>query len=152
MNAAKIKPKTKENKKMNEQDSKRVAEQLYETFNSGDVEGFLNTFSEDASWHSPEIENIPLGTNFQGRDKIGEFLTKIDEYEEFLKIEPKEFIAQGNRVVVLGELHVRSKLTDKEHNSGFVHIIEVKDGKAISFLEYFDNAAAGRAHSTAKAA
>ena len=137
---------------MNEQENTKVAEQLYETFNSGDVEGFLNTFSEDASWNSPDMENVPLETTFTGRDKIGEFLTKIDEYEEFLKIEPKEFIAQGNRVVVLGELHVRSKLTDKEYNSGFAHIIEVKDGKAISFLEYFDNAAAGKSHSAAKAA
>ncbi len=137
---------------MNEQDSKKVAEQLYETFNSGDVEGFLNTFSEDASWHSPKIENMPLETKFTGRDKIGEFLAKIDEYEEFLKIEPKEFIAQNDRVVVLGELQVRSKITDKQYSSGFAHIIEVKDGKAISFLEYFDNAAAGRAHSAAKAA
>ena len=136
---------------MNEQENTKIAEQLYETFNSGDVEGFLNTFSEDASWNSPDMENVPLETTFTGRDNIGEFLTKIDEYEEFLKIEPKEFIAQGNRVVVLGELHVRSKLTDKEYNSGFVHIIEVKDGKAISFLEYFDNAAAGRAHSASKA-
>jgi uncharacterized protein len=137
---------------MNEQETTKVAEQLYETFNSGDVEGFLNTFSEDASWNSPDMENVPLETTFKGRDNIGDFLTKIDEYEEFLKIEPKEFITQGNRVVVLGELHVRSKLTDKEYNSGFVHIIEVKDGKAISFLEYFDNAAAGRSHSASKAA
>ena len=136
---------------MNEQENTKVAEQLYESFNSGDVEGFLNTFSEDASWNSPDMENVPLETTFTGRDKIGEFLTKIDEFEEFLKIEPKEFIAQGNRVVVLGELHVRSKLTNKEYNSGFVHIIEVKNGKAISFLEYFDNAAAGRAHSASNA-
>jgi len=136
---------------MNEQENTKVARRLYETFNSGDVEGFLNTFSEDASWNSPDIENVPLETNVTGRDKIGEFLTKIDEYEEFLKIEPKEFIAQGDKVVVLGELQVRSKLTDKQYDSGFVHIIEVKDGKAISFLEYFDNAAAGKAHTASKA-
>ena len=136
---------------MNQEENKRVAERLYETFNSGDVEGFLNTFSENASWNSPNIENLPLETTFIGRDNIGKFLTEIDKYEEFLKIEPTEFIAQGDRVVVLGELQVRSKLTDKQYNSGFVHIIEVKDGKAISFLEYFDNAAAGRAHSAAKA-
>ena len=137
---------------MNEQENTKVAEQLYKTFNSGDVEGFLNLFSEDASWNSPEIENLPLDTNFKGREKIADFLTEIDKYEEFLKIEPKEYIAQGNKVVVLGELHVRSKITDKQYNSGFAHIIEVKDGKAISFLEYFDNAAAGKAHSAAKAA
>ncbi len=109
-------------------------------------------FSEDASWHSPEIENMLLETNFAGRNNIGEFLTKIDEYEEFLKIEPQEFFTQDNRVVVLGELLVRSKLTDKQYGSGFAHIIEVKDGQVISFLEYFYNAAAGRAHSGARAA
>jgi ketosteroid isomerase-like protein len=137
---------------MNEQENTKVAERLYETFNSGDGEGFLNLFSEDASWNSPDIENVPLKTTFSGRENIGKFLTDIDEYEEFLKIEPKEFIAQGDRVVVLGELQVRSKITDKQYNSGFVHIIEVKDGKAISFLEYFDNAAAGKAHTESKAA
>ncbi len=137
---------------MKEQENTKVAEQLYETFNSGDVEGFLNLFSEDASWDSPDMENVPLETTFTGRDNIGKFLTEIDEYEEFLKIEPREFIAQGKRVVVLGELQVRSKITDKQYNSGFVHIIEVKNGKAISFLEYFDNAAAGKAHTATKAA
>ncbi len=137
---------------MNEQENTKVAKHLYETFNSGDVEGFLNTFSEDATWNSPEIENVPTDTDVKGRGKIGEFLTEIDKYEEFLKIEPREFIAQDSRVVVIGDLEVRSKITNKQYASDFVHIIEVKDGKAISFLEFFDNAAAGRAHSAAKAA
>ena len=137
---------------MNEQENTSVAKRLYDTFNSGDAEGFLNTFTEDASWNSPDIENVPLETTFTGRDNIGKFLTEIDEYEEFLKIEPQEFIAQDDKVVVLGELHVRSKKTNKEYESGFVHIISVKDGKATGFLEYFDNAAAGRAHTSAQAA
>ena len=63
-----------------------TAKRLYETFNSGDVEGFLNTFSEDATWNSPELENVPLETNVKGRDKIGEFLAGIDQYEEFYHV------------------------------------------------------------------
>ncbi len=137
---------------MNEQENKKVAEKLYETFNSGDVEGFLNIFSEDASWNSPKIENVPIETNVTGRDNIGKFFTEIDEHEEFLKIQPNEYIAQGDKVVVLGDLSVRSKTTNKQYDSGFVHIITVKDGKVVSFLEYFDNAAAGKAHSAARAA
>lgn len=137
---------------MKAQENTKLAEQMYATISSGDVEGFLNLFSEDASWNSPDIENVPLETTFTGRDKIAEFLTKLDEYEELVKIEPKEFIAQGNKVVAIGELQVRSKVTDKKYNSGFVHIFEVKDGKAISFLEYLDNAAAGKANTASKAA
>ena len=137
---------------MNEQENVKVAKQMYETFNSGDIEGFLNLFAEDATWNSPELENVQLKTKFKGRDNLAAFLAEIDKYEEFLKIEPQEFVAQGDKVVTLGELRVRSKITGKEYSSGFAHIIEVKDGKAVSFLEYFDNAAAGRAHSAAKAA
>ncbi len=137
---------------MNEQENRKVAEQMYETFNSGDVEGFLNLFSEDADWNSPKIENVPLETSFKGRDNIGKFLTEIEEHEEFLKIQPNEYIAQDDKVVVLGDLSVRSKTTNKQYDSGFVHIITVKDGKATGFLEFFDNAAAGKAHSAAQSA
>ncbi len=137
---------------MNEQENTKTAKQMYETFNNGDIEGFLNLFSEDVSWHSPQVENIPLDTKFKGRDNLAAFLSGIDKYEEFLKIEPKEFIAQEDRVVILGDYLVRSKTTNNQYASGLAHIITVRNGKIVSFLEFFDNAAAGKAHSAAKAA
>ncbi len=137
---------------MNEQENTKIAGQIYETFNSGDIEGFLNLFSEDVSWHSPQVENVPLDTEFKGRDNLAAFLSEIDKYEEFLKIEPKEFIAQGDRVVILGDYLVRSKTTNNQYASDLAHIITIKNGKIVSFLEFFDNAAAGRAHTAAQAA
>ena len=137
---------------MNEQENKKLAEQMYETFNAGDVEGFLNLFSEDVSWDTPEVENVPLETKFTGRDNLAAFISGIGKYEEHLKLEPTEFIAQGDKVVILGDWLVRSKTTNKQYASDFAHIITVKDGKVISFLEFFDNAAAGRAHTAAQAA
>lgn len=125
---------------------------MYETFMAGDVEGFVNLFSDDASWHSPEIENLPLNGKFSGRENLAAFISGIDEYEEFLKMEPTEFIAQGNRVVVLGNFSVRSKTTDKQYATDFAHIITIKGGKITSFYEFFDNAAAGRTHTAAHAA
>jgi ketosteroid isomerase-like protein len=136
---------------MNEQENTKLVGQMYETFMAGDVEGFLNLFSDDAAWHSPEIENVPLNGKFSGRENLAGFISGIDEYEEFLKMEPTEFIAQGDRVVVLGNFTARSKKTNKQYATDFAHIITVKDGKVISFLEFFDNAAAGRAHSAATA-
>ena len=63
-----------------------------------------------------------------------------------------EFIAQGDRVVVLGSFSARSKTTDKQYTTDFAHIITVKEGKITSFYEFFDNAAAGRAHTAAQTA
>jgi ketosteroid isomerase-like protein len=137
---------------MNEQENTKLAAQMYETFMAGDVEGFLNLFSDDASWHSPEIENVPLNGKFSGRKNLAAFISGIDNYEEFLKFEPTEFIAQGERVVVLGNFLARSKTTDRQYATDFAHIITVADGKILSFYEFFDNAAAGKAHTAAQAA
>ena len=137
---------------MNEQENKKLAARMYETFMAGDVEGFLNLFSDDAAWHAPEIENVPLNGKFSGRENLAAFIAGIDKYEEFLKFDPTEFITQGDRVVVLGEFLARSKTTDKQYASDFAHIVTVKDGKITSFYEFFDNAAAGRAHTAAQAA
>jgi uncharacterized protein len=137
---------------MNEQENTKLAARMYETFMAGDVEGFLNLFADDAAWHAPEIENVPLNGKFSGRENLAAFISDIDEYEEFLKMEPTEYIAQGDRVVVLGNYLARSKTTDKQYATDFAHIITVRDGKITSFYEFFDNAAAGRAHSAAKAA
>lgn len=137
---------------MSDQENTKLAGRMYETFMAGDVEGFVNLFSDDASWHSPEIENLPLNGKFSGRENLAAFISGIDEYEEFLKMEPIEFIAQGNRVVVLGNFLVRSKTTDKQYATDFAHIITVEGGKITSFYEFFDNAAAGRTHTAAHAA
>lgn len=137
---------------MNEQENTKLAGHMYETFMAGDVEAFLNLFSDDAAWQSPEIENVPLSVKFSGREKLAGFISGIDKYEEFLKMEPTEFIAQGDRVVVLGNYLARSKMTGKQYATDFAHIITVADGKVINFYEFFDNAAAGRAHTAAQSA
>ncbi len=137
---------------MNEQENTKVAGQMYETFMAGDVEGFLNLFSDDAAWHSPEIENVPLNGKFSGRENLAGFISGIDEYEEFLKMEPTEFIAQGDRVVVLGNFTARSKKTNKQYATDFAHIVTVKDGKITNFYEFFDTAAATKAYTATQAA
>ncbi len=137
---------------MNEQENTKLAARMYETFMAGDVEAFLNLFSDDADWHSPEIENVPLNGKFSGRENLAAFVSGIDEYEEFLKMEPTEFIAQGDRIVVLGNFLARSKTTNKQYATDFAHIVTVKDRKIVSFYEFFDNAAAGRAHTAAQSA
>jgi len=66
--------------------------------------------------------------------------------------EQDEFIAQGDRVVTLGHCETRTKSTNKEYATNFVHIMTVKDGKITSFLELLDTAAAEKAYTSAQAA
>ena len=57
----------------------------------------------------------------------------------------REFVAQGDKVVVLGHYVWHVKATGKEWESDFVHALSVRDGKMTRFQEYTDTAAFGDA-------
>ncbi len=137
---------------MNEQENTKLAQKAYELFKSGDIETFLSMYSDDVSWETPKVENMPFGGKVSGRDKVAEFFTRLDEHEEFSVFEPTEFIAQGDKVVVLGHFTARVKSTNNEFTSEFAHIVTVADGKITGFYEFIDTAAAARAYAAAQAA
>ena len=137
---------------MNEQENAKLVAKTYELFKSGDIETLLGMYSDDVSWETPKVENMPFGGKVSGRDKVTEFFTLLDETEENLTFETKEFIAQGDKVVVLGHSTTRIKSTNKELTLEFAHIVTVADGKITGFYEFFDTAAAAKAYTTAQAA
>ena len=60
-------------------------------------------------------------------------------------MELREFVAQGDKVVVLGHYVWHVKATGKEWASDFVHALSVRDGKITRVQEYTDTAALGDA-------
>ena len=66
--------------------------------------------------------------------------------------EPREFIAQGDKVVVLGRSSATVRATGKSYSTDWVHLFTVADGKITDFHEFFDNAAATRAFQMSAAA
>ena len=127
----------------------QIVQDSYNKFADGDVAGILANCSEDVAWETPEIENAPFSGKRRGHSGVGEFFAQLDASEEFSRFEPMEFIAQNNRVVVLGKSAVTVRETGNSYESDWVHIFKIEDGKITDFLEFFDNAAAARAHQKA---
>ena len=69
-----------------------------------------------------------------------------------LDIAPREFVAQGDKVVSLGHYRWRVKSTGQEYSSDFAHVFTVSDGKITGFQEYTDTASAARAYQRSAAA
>ena len=59
--------------------------------------------------------------------------------------ERREFVAQGDRIVVLGVATGRVKATNKAFEDHFVFAIMVRDGRLTSIREYIDTQALARA-------
>ncbi len=137
---------------MSEQENTKLVQRTYELFKSGDIETLLKMYSDDVSWQVPEMENVPYAGKLNGRESVIDFFARLDETEENLTFETTEFIAQGDKVVVLGNFSWRVKSTDKKYASDFAHIVTVAGGKITGFYEYLDTAARIKAHTATQAA
>ena len=131
---------------MSEQENTKIVQQAYDNFKNGDLPALLGLFSDDIDWQLPQIENMPFFGARKGRAATGEFFQSLAEAQEVLTFNPKEFVAQGDKVVALGDYSWRVKATGREFGSDWVHVWTVKDGKLSGFQEYTDTAAASKAH------
>ena len=129
-----------------------IVQNAYECFGKGDVPGILASCAEDIEWTVPEIENAAFAGNRSGTDAVAKFFAELTEAEDITRFEPLEFIAEGDKVVVLGESEATVRATGKTYQTDWVHVFHVHDGKVKEFQEFFDNAAATRAFQKTAAA
>jgi ketosteroid isomerase-like protein len=80
---------------------------------------------------------------------LNNLLQKADETVETSFPEPPEFVAQGERVLVVGVATGRIKATNRTFEDHWVFAITIRNGKVTSIREYVDTQALARASETA---
>ena len=131
---------------MSEQENTKLVQKVYENFKSGEVKALLNLLSDDIEWQLPEIDNVPFAGKHQGYEEMGQFFASLVDTQEVQHFDPREFIAQGDKVVALGHYAWRVKSTGREFGGDFAHVFTVDKGKVVRVHEYMDTAAAAAAH------
>lgn len=137
---------------MNEEANKLTVREGYEKFGSGDIDGLIELCDQEIDWIVPEVENAPFAGYWHGRESVENFFSLLAVAEDITDFEPREFIAQGDRVVVLGRSTSTVRATGRHYSTEWVHVITVKNGKLTHFHEFFDTAAALRAFQKATSA
>ena len=130
---------------MSERENIQLAQQAYRDFQNGDIPALLDALSEDVEWAVPEVEGVPGRGTWRGPEQVGEFFRILSDTQEPRQLELREFVAQGDKVVVLGHYVWHVKATGKEWESDFAHVLTVREGKIARFQEYTDTAALGDA-------
>jgi len=123
-----------------------VVKQVFEAYGAGDLPGMLALVSEAAVWDHRGPPGPPLSHLFEGRERIAEFFRILDDTQETLSFEPKEFFGAGNRVVVLGNHRFRIKETGKEWESDFAMKFTVEDGLITHWRPIHDMTAEAEAY------
>jgi len=129
-----------------------IVQAAYEKFGSGDIAGLLEMMADNIAFDVPEVENAPFGGTREGREEVAEFFRLLSENEQITRFEPLEFIAQNDKVVVIGETAATVIPTGKSFETQWVHIFTVRDGQIAEFQEMFDTAATAKAFQKTAAA
>jgi ketosteroid isomerase-like protein len=133
-------------KRMTEHTSIELVQQAYRSVGSGDLSKLLDALSSDVIWELPEMEHVPFSGTWHGREGVAEFFRRLVESQDVLEFEPEEFMASGEKVIVLGTFTMHVKATNRNSRSAWVHVWTIKDGKVSRMREYVDTLAVSRAH------
>ena len=133
---------------MDSNQNKQTIMQDYELFQKGDIKGVLANCAEDIQISSPENEHVPFSGRFDGLYGAAEYFAKLGASLDALHFTPKDFVAEGDKVVVTGDAHWHVKSTGADFHTPWVHIFTLRDGKIVRFEQMSDSAAAAAAFRT----
>ena len=103
-------------------------------------------------WMSICAENLRFGsiaqgppgadylTSYNGRAALGQYFDGLRNDWEMIEYVAEEFVAQGDRVVMLGRCSWRFRKTGRVVSTPKADTWRFANGKAIEFYEYFDTA------------
>jgi ketosteroid isomerase-like protein len=129
---------------MGTQENIQVVKGFFAAIGGGDKQGLLSLVAEDIEWVIPG-EDWPLAGTHRGHAGLADVLQKASEEIEMTYPEPPEFIAQGDRVMVVGVATGKIKATNRAFKDDWVFAITVQNGKVTKIREYIDTQALARA-------
>jgi ketosteroid isomerase-like protein len=131
---------------MGEQENTQLVKQAYENYKSGNISALLNLFSDDIEWELDETENVPFSGARSGKEQVAKFFDELNDAQHSLQFEPREFIAQGDKVVALGHYAWMVNSTDRTYESDWAEVFTIRNGKISKFREYANTAAGAAAY------
>jgi len=128
---------------MSTEQNVQTVKEFFAAIGRGDREGLQALVAENIEWIIPG-KDWPLAGTHRGHAGLAELLEIATRSLE-TSTEPREFVAQGDRVLVIGFARGKVKLTNKPFEDDWIFAITVRDGKLTSIREYLDTQALARA-------
>ena len=115
---------------MSIQENVQVVKAFFAALGSGDRQGLLALVAKDIEWIIPG-KSWPLAGTHRGHAGLADVLQKASEKVETSFPEPPKFVAQGDRVLVVGFARGRIKDTNRTFEDHWVFAITVRNGRPI---------------------
>jgi ketosteroid isomerase-like protein len=124
-----------------------VVQAAYAAFGSGNIPAVLELVAEDVDWTFRGASGLPYTGTFRGRSAVEKWFASVFQTDDIQAFEPREFLAGGEHVTVLGWERTRALPGGKVFESEWVHVFTVRDGRVARFWGMYDTQAAAAARS-----
>ncbi len=113
-------------------------QKLFEAFGAQNVPAILEQVNDDIviEFYGPEV--IPYAGTYRGIEEARRFFTTVLSSVDIHEFAPEEFLADRDKVVVTGHLHLTARATGRDIVSDFVHVITMRDGKWSRFRDFMN--------------
>ena len=129
---------------MSTKENVQIVKDIFAAIGAYNKQDLLALVAADIEWIIPG-EGWPLAGTHRGRAELSALLQTASEEVEMTYPKPPEFVAQGDRVLVVGVATGTIKATNKPFKDEWVFDITVRDGKVTRIREYIDTQALARA-------
>ena len=132
---------------MSVEENTRLVQSTYEAFGRGDMAALAELMADDIEWVNPgDSDDNPNAGTFKGKEAVLGWFGGLASTRDYTTFEPREFVAQNDKVVCLVYAEATVRDTGRAFASHEAQVWTFRDGKIAQFQNYLDTAAADAAH------
>ena len=132
---------------MSADENTRLAQSAYEAFGRGDMEALAEVMADDIEWVNPgDPADDPNAGTFKGKEAVLGWFGGLASTLDFTTFEPREFIAQNDKLVSLVYAEATVRDTGRAVVNHEAHVWTFRDGKVVRLQIYLDTAAVAAAY------
>src|SRR3984957_228789 len=125
---------------MSTRENVQIVKDFFAALGRRDTPALLALSAEDIEWIIPG-KGWPLAGTHREHAGLENLLQKANETVETSYPHPPEFVAQGERVIMIGVATGKIKATNRTFEDHWVFAITVRNGKVTNIREYIDTQA-----------
>ena len=115
---------------MSADENTRLVQGAYEAFGRGDMPALAEVMADDIEWVNPGDPDVdPNAGTFKGKDAVLGWFSGLTSTLDFTTFEPREFIAQNDKVVSLVYAEATVRNNGRTVASHEAHVWTFRDGE-----------------------
>jgi len=124
---------------MNNHENLDTVKRLYAAFGAADLPTVVGLLDAGVDWSVPG--SAPWSGEGRGLEHVQRFFQALGAAAALETFEPRSFVADGDKVVVLGYEEGKARATGRGWKTHFTHVFTIAGGKIVAHREYVDTQA-----------